>query len=475
MTIPILIYTDAPDHPTGLGRICRELAAHIHLHLRDIYRVATLGVYGRGSVKFPWTQFTANGPDDALYNLQQIVDDFFGEDRGVFLTITPPSWLFQVSCPEFTGREDLKWKNYSAWMATHPFEHWAYLAIESHGPHNQFGITTQEILRKIDRRLYYSRWGAAIGQNSAITEPDGCYRFIHHGIDTTVWKPAEVEAVRKMRQELGVGPNDLLLGCVATNTRRKLLPLLFESAYALRYQLGSARLKLWLNTSVAVSEYNLLELAVCYGFREKADFILTSSNAKRSDQWLATMYSACDLTCLPTAGEGFGYPVVESLACGTPCVTGTFGAQSELLAGFRDSWLCPPVATHIITNNTHIEPIYDPQQFASRLLMAWTELRHRGTLLREELTAHARAGWDWQVVWPHWERWFLEGAVQIQHREAQRGQQTLQAEVVGSDGETNRVGTDSSPAGQHPPDGDGGGPDSRAPLRLVREADPTGA
>ena len=414
--VPILVYTDAPSHNTGLARICRDLASRIHADLGDLFRVATLGVFGRGSARYPWPQYSANGPDDALFNLRQVTEDFFAGERGILLTITPPSWLFALALPQFMVKEKPEWKAYTDWMATRNFDIWAYLAIESHGPFNQYGPTTRAILRGVDRRLYYSKWGATIANNSGIHEADSVCRYIGHGIDTETWEPADPDIVRQLRTELGIGPNDLMLGCVATNSRRKLLPLLFESAQILRHQLGNSRLKLWLNSDAPIREYNIGELADCFGFRLDADLILTNTNEKRPDTWLAAMYSACDLTTLPTAGEGFGYPVIESLSCGTPCVTGQFGAQSEFLADWRNPWICPTAATHLITNSTLIEPIYDASQWASRLAIAWTELRQRGTLLREECRQRALDNWDWNVVWPIWKMWFAQGAAEMAQR-----------------------------------------------------------
>ena len=485
MTVPLLIYTDAPSHNTGLARICRELVHHIHTDLSDIFRVATLGVFGRGSASYPWMQYSANGPDDALFNLRQVTEDFFGSDRGVVLSITPPSWLFPLALPQFMKAEKPEWKQYSEWMATDPFERWAYLAIESHGPHNQYGPTTAAILRGVERRLYYSRWGAEIARNTCITETDGVMRYIHHGIDCQTWTPAPADIVRKFRADLQVGPNDLLLGCVATNTRRKLLPLLFESAHILRHQLGTSRLKLWLNTDVQIREYNLTELAECFGFRIGADLCITSSNAKRPDQWLAGMYSACDITALPTGGEGFGYPAIESLACGTPVVTGSFGAQSEFLRGWRDAWLVNPVATHLITNNTLVEPIYDPRQFASAMLTAWTEIRQRGTLLRGECRERAVTNWDWSAIWPVWKLWLAQGAAdlaqKLTNKEAADGENDSAGEgglsptTSGPESLGSAVRGDPEQQGQPTDLRDSGRLDSGAPIGVDREADAAGA
>jgi glycosyltransferase involved in cell wall biosynthesis len=478
MTVPVLVYTDAPDHNTGLGRICRELVMRIHNDFSDLFRVGTLGVFGRGSARFPWTQFHANGPDDALFNLRQITEDFFGQDRGVLLSITPPSWLFALSLPQFMVKEKPEWKAYTEWMGTRQFDIWSYLAIESHGPFNQYGPTTRAILGGVDRRLYYSKWGSTIAVNSGMTEADGVHRFLGHGIDCNVWKPADPSVVRHLRSELGVGPNDLMLGCVATNTRRKLLPLLFESAMILRHSLGSSRLKLWLNSDAPIREYNIGELADCFGFRLGSDLILTNTNEKRPDDWLAAMYSACDLTTLPTAGEGFGYPVVESLSCGTPVITGAFGAQSEFLDGFRPAWIVQPIASHVITNSTLMEPIYDAKQWASSLLMAWTELRQHGTLLREQCRERAITNWSWEVIWPIWKLWLAQGVAEMRQRQLDK--ETADAQQDGNSNETTPVdarcvagamGGDALEQGQRPDNGDAGRLDRGAPIGLDREAD----
>lgn len=475
--IPILIYTDAPDHWTGLGRISRDLSFHIYNHLSDTFRVATLGVYGRGSRRFPWPQYTAQGPDDALFNLQRTTDDFFGTERGILLTITPPSWLLTLCMPEFVERDDPSWKQYSQWVQSKPFEHWAYVAIESVGPHNRFPIVVSEILKRPDRVLYYSHWGATTACNSGVSERA---RYIHHGIDCGTWMPAPPSETKAVRLSMGAGPNDCLVGCVARNDRRKFLPLLFESLYHLRHKLGSSRLKVWLHTDEMIREFNITELAESFGFRFDSDLFVTSSKVARPDSWLRDRYSSCDFTVLPTGGEGFGYTVIESLSCGTPCVTGEFGAQSEFLTDFRPTWLCPVKATHIISSNTLVEPIYDPSEFSSRMLMAWTEVRQDGPTVRAACRAHAISRWEWSHLWPEWEKWFLYGHfVMTQPKETLNANPDTPTHPALPDappagdslGLESPVGGDDLATGQRAPDADSGGPRSTIQVRLGGEAD----
>jgi glycosyltransferase involved in cell wall biosynthesis len=50
-----------------------------------------------------------------------------------------------------------------------------------------------------------------------------------------------------------------------------------------------------------------------------------------ADSTLAAMYAASNAHLLTSMGEGFGIPVAESMATGTPCVVSDFSAQAELI------------------------------------------------------------------------------------------------------------------------------------------------
>ncbi|MEG3859752.1 glycosyltransferase family 4 protein [Microcoleus sp. herbarium12] len=52
----------------------------------------------------------------------------------------------------------------------------------------------------------------------------------------------------------------------------------------------------------------------------------------QSDE-LAKFYSKCDAWLFSSTSEGFGLPIIEAMACGTPVIGTTAGAAPELLAG----------------------------------------------------------------------------------------------------------------------------------------------
>jgi len=74
------------------------------------------------------------------------------------------------------------------------------------------------------------------------------------------------------------------------------------------------------------------------------------------DDVMAAIYTRSDVLLSATAGEGFGLPVLEAQACGTPVIVSNFSAQPELVG---DGWVC------------EVQPQWNPTQlqwFATPLI-----------------------------------------------------------------------------------------------------------
>jgi len=78
------------------------------------------------------------------------------------------------------------------------------------------------------------------------------------------------------------------------------------------------------------------------------------------DDVMARIYTRTDVLLSATAGEGFGLPVLEAQACGTPVIVSNFSAQPELVGDgwivevqpqwnpTQLGWFCTPIVRSIV-------------------------------------------------------------------------------------------------------------------------------
>jgi glycosyltransferase involved in cell wall biosynthesis len=82
-----------------------------------------------------------------------------------------------------------------------------------------------------------------------------------------------------------------------------------------------------------------------------------------SDADLAALYGAATVSAFPSLAEGFGYPLLESMACGTPCVSSDHASLVELAGG---------ASPHV--------PAHDADALADALLQVWRDPDERARL-----------------------------------------------------------------------------------------------
>src|SRR5262249_2291047 len=113
-----------------------------------------------------------------------------------------------------------------------------------------------------------------------------------------------------------------------------------------------------MHTDTLLHYWNLKALAAEYGINNQ----IFCENRLLHDSELASRYSSCDATLVISGGEGFCYPVAESLSCGVPAVTGSYGAQAELT-----KWIIAPETTLIDPSHNVRRAIYTANDVAWKL------------------------------------------------------------------------------------------------------------
>ncbi len=220
-------------------------------------------------------------------------------------------------------------------------------------------------LRFFRRALELTLADAALVLCSSLATVDRCRaagfdetRLRHVPLGVRV-EPAGEEDVRRVRERYGLAGRYVLWS--GTVEPRKNLPGLLH-AFA--------------RVEPAVD----LALVGPPGWNEDLEAVLSSIPATARDRirrlgWvdrveLAALYSGASVFCFPSLLEGFGFPVVEAMAHGTPVVTSTGTSTEELVAGGAGIAV-PPTDTEAIAEA--VSRILADAELAARLRAAGVE------------------------------------------------------------------------------------------------------
>ena len=392
MKIPLLIFSDAISAPTGLARITRDIATRVAANLGDVFKVGTIGYGGSGSSRFLFQQYSwTHNNEWIIHDLPEIWQDFAGDQKGIFLSVYDPHRMLWLARPETCS--DVRVRRF---LEKTPFLKWGYFPIDATGPHNKLSVMLRECLLGYDRILCYSEWARQIVENTIGTD-EAKQRDLDqrpHGIDTSVFYPRERHYQREqfgklaVGKDVSIGADEFLIGIVATNQARKDYGLGISTVAEIAKE---RKVRLWIHTDALDRHWSIPYLL--------SDFGLTGHNfislSQHSDDTMAKLYSACDVTLGIGLGEGFGYPIFESLACSTPCIHGNYGGAAEHL----------PVEMRVHAFGTRFEgvyncvrPVYGPY--------LWAEFAQR-KIFRQPVSLPGHL--DWNNLWPRWEEWFRAG------------------------------------------------------------------
>ncbi len=388
MNSPILLLGDPVEGQSGLSRITRDLAT-VSSALPN-FRVGSLGRGASGSSKLPWAQYSYPVAHQwGEGHIQKVWQDFAGDKPGTIMTAWDASRLLWFGQPQGLGEP----------LATflgpeRNFRKWGYFMVDATGPDSE-RLPTESIMtmQGYDRVLIASEWGAKVTRKSGIN----C-DWIPHGIDGKKFRVFSPQERQAHRESLGLDGTITVGACMA-NQARKDFPIAFATAAALRKEFGP-KFRFWLHTDAEINYWSVWALALEYGV---ADCLRITDRG--TDLMMAAFYNCCDCTMLPSGGEGFGYPIAESLFCGTPCATQDYAAGAEL----APEELRVPVATYRV-NTLHnvLWAVHAPKYWIDTVGSAIEKAQIEGDEWRQELAARV-AHLNWVQLKTLWSRWLLEG------------------------------------------------------------------
>lgn len=201
--------------------------------------------------------------------------------------------------------------------------------------------------------------------------------------------------------ELPKDPRLITVGCIMTNQARKDWGLAAAICRGLVDRLPNIRF--WWHVDTPIRHWSLPALIADY----QLDAHVEMTHPPMDDAEMARRYRTCDLTILPSLGEGFGYPAFESFACGVPCLHGDYAGGASLMSscGLGD-YLIEPAMERLDTQHNCVRPVFAPEDWVRRaveLLQADDGLR-----LAVELPTHVQH-LNWPKLAVPWRRWLREG------------------------------------------------------------------
>lgn len=233
-------------------------------------------------------------------------------------------------------------------------------------------VRVAEKLRSAAAVIAYSRFGQAMMADAGL-DP----LYVPHGVDTAVFRPIPMD---EARAALGWPTDRFVVGMVAANKgypSRKAFPE--QIAAFARFKRSHPDAFLWLHTTTGeTGEYGgvpLASIAQQCGLRPGHDvgwvdqyrYIVGGFDG----EYLAHLYSAFDVLLNVSYGEGFGIPILEAQACGTPVIVGGWTAMPELVFA---GWIVP---------RDRSQPVWSP-------LLAWQYAPHPDVVTEVLTTAYGQ-------------------------------------------------------------------------------------
>lgn len=191
---------------------------------------------------------------------------------------------------------------------------------------------------RVEKALVYSRFGQEVCAAAGLD-----VSYLPCMVDTATFHPIDRAAAR---QALDWPHDRYIVGMVAANAGRPSRKAFFEHLRAFkrfqdRHPAALLYLHTFANAGGEVKGENILGMLQALGLKVDVDVLFP-------DQYhyliglppghMALCYNGVDVLLACATGEGFCVPLVESQACGTPVVCGSWTSMSELcFAG----WLVP--------------------------------------------------------------------------------------------------------------------------------------
>lgn len=206
--------------------------------------------------------------------------------------------------------------------------------------------------------------------------------YFPHCYDPAVYRELPAEQVAAWRERHGISPDTFVVAMVAANKgtpSRKNIPVVIEAFRGLLDVHPDSLLVLHTEMDRRMQGINVYETLAFFGIPE--DRVRYSDQQRPAKpESVALLMNAADVLVNPAMGEGYGVPILEAAACGTPAIVGGWTAMPEV-AGPGGILLAREDAMRICTLQCSFQFMPSPWSLLEALRLVLSE---RGTQAWED-------------------------------------------------------------------------------------------
>lgn len=323
---PKLLWLSDINCQSGFGTVAENLLKYLQVK----YDVVAAGWNFDPNQKHekPWKwHYAIKGPNydknihmrDVVHRIREIVLDVKPD---VIITFADP-WDFLYVSNEFTYGDEGPFEGIRKFYPRAKII--GYLSADAfHMP-----SWVKECLAFYDAIAVPSEFSKKVLQEIS---PHSPIEVIYHGIDPDIYHPFSQDSIQFYRRELGIQPNEFIIGFNGRNQFRKNIPGLLRAFQKFNNLVPNSKLLFMTDINASSATHELKALISRLGIGCK--IILPGEFGPRSnitDEKMACYYNCMDVYMSLAYCEGYGIPVHEAMACGVPVIHTGYSAPVELI------------------------------------------------------------------------------------------------------------------------------------------------
>jgi len=193
-----------------------------------------------------------------------------------------------------------------------------------------------------------SKWASSVFEKEGFDTG-----YVYHGVDQRFYHP-----MPHLKDE----EDDFIYGCVARNDRRKGINRLMKATSIMMED--PIKTRLLCDPRPTMLGDDLVLIKGLYGIDNLVDIHeIMSQGVVINTSLMGQIYNGFDAHVLPTAGEAFGLPVLESMACGIPNIVSDIPVMREI---YKDAAIYTKIDGYDITSRGEM-PLVDVEDLVNNM------------------------------------------------------------------------------------------------------------